>query len=363
MLRTLVPVGLALALALVGSATGRAAAAPLAPPVVQQPPAGAGLPGLAPERFPQRATGGRPVVLRGPGVWSTADLGYERRFALTPGDDGSDSVGLRFRFPRGAAQGPQDWYILHLRFAITLKARQAQGSVVVDGSINSYAAAMVQFDTAWHGQPSRTRILHTSLLGGDHASTTSGRRIEVRYANYLQRSSVQDGEAVLRFGVREFAGADVEHVEILSAALERTPDPPAEIDLDVVAPEHPVRVGEKFVVRYTLTNIGGRPARRVGVKVSAAKGLEVNGPARRTYGTILPETPIKGRFEVTARRNGTYDLSVGVSGGTGNPFVVVTVPVGRASEASSGLYGWTGAAVVLLALGAYFGRRTFIRKG
>jgi hypothetical protein len=296
-------------------------------------------------------------------VWSTADLGYQRRFGLTPGDDGSDSVGLKLGFSRGAAQGPQDWYILHLRFAITLKARQAQGSVVVDGSINSYPAAMVQFDTAWHGHPARTRILHTSLLGGDHASTTSERRIEIRYANYLQRSSVQEGEAVLRFGVREFAGADVEHVEILSAALERTPDQPAEIDLDVVAPADPVRVGEKFVVRYTVKNIGGRAARRVGVKVSAAKGLEITEPAHRTYGTILPKTPIRGRFEVTARRNGIHELSVGVSGGTGNPFVVVTVPVGRASETSSGLYGWTGAAVILLALGAYFGRRTFIKKG
>lgn len=245
------------------------------------------------------------------------------------------SASVDFELPPGARQGPDTWYLIKLHLAITF-VRPTGGSAYVSALTNGRAAAQIKFTPAPGGSIMSSSV---SLLAGSVKRTSSARRIELTYRNYLQDRGVRPGRNRLTVLLERTGNLRVSELVILrDSGVQVSRLRPARLKLDPILPRGSVRVGDQFRVAFTLRNTGDRPARNVLIAARpSSSNIKVVGQAARRL--PLLDGRASGAFRLRATRTGRYRLVLGAAADNANhPLVEIDVPVNdeAATSRSSG---------------------------
>jgi len=281
---------------------------------------------------------GQSVLLDSPGVWTLRDLGYSD--IVLPAGGGmliTSPSGITTRMtapvtyllPEGVSQGPDLWYIVHFHFQVELQEDTYGGTDVVSTLINfdlatrgAGAGASVEFKpTVRDGAP----VVDWNALGltdGLQTGTLESRQIEMRASNYISNPGVAPGENRLVFAAQELEGAKVATLRVFDdTSIEVTPLAPPQLSVEVTPGwEPPARGGDTFEVPYTVTNVGGWPAKEIVTGASYPYPED----ALRLVGNKSVTTPLldggqeaSGSFQFEALSPGQFDITVRVEGQTG----------------------------------------------
>ncbi len=179
-----------------------------------------------------------------------------------------------------------------------------------------------------------------------------GNHAVVDFSNYIGFMGVRPGLNTLTFKVQEFEGRVVENVVILpDSGIEYSPTSPPSVQLEIKAPDGPVRIGHTIVVPYKLINSGDTPAQDVKVGIlNPTQGLVTVGGATHEYESLTGE--VENAFVVEASP-GVHRLVVGAESRNGRPFADFVIEVLETEQSSgTGAARWVMApilGVVLLA--------------
>ncbi len=81
------------------------------------------------------------VTVDSHGLWTIAELGMPE--IVLYGEDAGSEESMDFLLPADASQGPENWYLIHLDFAITTLADATGGFAVVTASTNGFTSAQI----------------------------------------------------------------------------------------------------------------------------------------------------------------------------------------------------------------------------
>jgi hypothetical protein len=301
---------------------------------------------------PVGSAASQPALVDQPGVWSLGRLGSG---AIDfPLEGIVERRSIPFLLPQHARQGRPRWYLVRLHFTITFANSARAGTVLISALTDGRASAQIEFNVrrrADGGNTIRWRTL--DYIRGAQTKATTSRRVEVRFQNYLQFRGVRAGKNSLAIQFERFKGAEVESLRIhRDSGIEVSNTGPARLR---VLPEDDiieVTEGEEFAVRYTITNVGDRPALHVRVAPDFADRFQLLG--QRAQNRAVVRESLRGQFRFRARASGVYPLAIFVDSGTNHPGAVVEVRVSR-HETLAGMAAGIAprvTGVVLLALGA-----------
>jgi len=292
------------------------------------------------------AAAGQPVLLDSFGTWTLRDLGYSDIFmpagggtvvypaAYLPPRRYTDPV--KYALPDGAAQEPATWYVIHFHFEIELQEDSGEGGVNVFAESNSYMAGRIEFNVA---RRDGALTVDWNSLGGTEGwqlGTSESRRVEIRFSNYFQSHGVVPGENSLLFAVEEPDEARFAMLHVFDdTSVQVTPLSPPELRIDAgTVWRPPASPGDIFEVPYTVSNLGGWPAKDVVVGVSYPEdALRLLGEKSVTTPLIDGWTEVPSSFKFQALSPGAYDITLNVHGGTGgggDAGVMVTITADEA---------------------------------
>jgi hypothetical protein len=294
---------------------------------------------------PADAAAAHATLVHARGVWTLPMLGYgDQTFPLRRD---RERVTLAYRLPRGAQQGARDWYLVRLNFRARLGRRSGAGLAYVSALTNGRAAAQIKLEVARVRGRLHTTWSGVGLVDGRVERTTTGRTLDVRFANYLQLAGVRPGRNQLVFQYERYGNARFDRLRIIrDSGIEVSPLSPARLRLTVRLPSATVAVGDTFTVPFRLTNDGDRAAKEVVVTPQfAADALRLVGAPTRRF-PLLPRSA-EGAFRFKALAPGAYDVVLGVRSSTNRPAAVIRVPI-QPAGAKGGI--GAGAWLALLAL-------------
>jgi hypothetical protein len=276
------------------------------------------------------------------GLWTLSRLGAGGLELDAPGE----VEATRFRLPADAAQGHGRWYVIRLRFALTLAADSRPGLVYVSAATNGRTAAQVKA-RARQGEIEWSSV---GLIDGRVEGRARGRRIDVDFRNYLQIAGVRPGVNVLTVTLERVGPIRVERLHVFAdSGIERTQVAPAEIELRLGLPRGEVRVGDEFELGYRLRNAGDRPAHDVVIAVDFPRGgLALLGASQARFPQLVRTAA--GSFRFRALTEGRFRVALAARSSANRPAALVEVPV---SGAESGRFGYLAllAGAALLAVG------------
>lgn len=198
------------------------------------------------------------------GMWRLTRLGVTKPIKLDL--DGRISNGIRFRFPSGASQGPNGWYIGHLYATLEFASNTpSSGAAYVTASVGGAEWAQVRIRVARRNGRPYTEWASASALGGVIAGRARGYIAHIEFANYLTIPSVKSGEAALSFAVQRYYGAVIKRAIVMSdSGLEYSRLAPGRIKISLSG----VRVvhrGDSVVLYARIKNVGDRDVRGLSV--------------------------------------------------------------------------------------------------
>lgn len=191
---------------------------------------------------------------------------------------------FKFRFPPGAAQGPDTWYLLRMDATVVFAPGSPPGSVVVSGYTGRYAGAQVEFFAERHkGGGTGTSWSTVDLLKGSSEGRSKGRRAHISYRNFAQIRGVEPGLSVLTFEVERFGKARVQSVEIgPESGVYATPAGPVELEVGGGFADDELAVGETGELIVEVSNKSPRIEEDIEVTVQPRSDrLFVKGPAQQ----------------------------------------------------------------------------------
>jgi hypothetical protein len=264
-----------------------------------------------------------------------------------------ERVSVAYRLPAGAKQGAPDWYLVRLDLRLVLDPTSGNGLAYVSALTNGRAAAQVKLETRRGAAGLETTWSTVGLLDGRVERTTSARTIEVRFRNYLQLAGVKPGRNLLTFQLERYGDVKLRSVRILpDSGIEVSPLSPARVRLEVRLPEGEVAAGDRFTVRYRLTNAGDRAAHDVVVLPTFPESaLRVVGAPERRHEVLRSGQQTSGALTFEALAAGRFEVALAVRSSANRPAALIDIPV-RASGATASARGGIWVVVPLAALGA-----------
>jgi hypothetical protein len=302
-----------------------------------------------------------PTVTEGSGLWSLKRLGAGRLSLPVGGEFGKRSVAIAF--PKGAKQ-PRDplpdapSYVIHMDLSLTVSRFSKSGVVVVSGLTDGCPSAQVSVHVRGGQKEPAVRWTSTDLIHGVRGRRVEGRRVFLRFSNYLPFCGVRPGPTKLSFTLQKLGQVKLERAVILpSSGIEVTDRYRPQLRLRPVESSEVPVVGKKFTVGLSLENIGDLPARGVGVELRKNGGpVAISGSGLLKIGDLTGRTA--GRFEVVAKRAGEFQLDLQVVAGNANrPATTIEGTVVSAPSPGSvlpGLWLTLGWALAVLVSGVVF---------
>jgi len=83
-----------------------------------------------------------PVLIDSFGTWTLDDLGFGE--VAVPADQQVARVSVEYQLPSDAAQGPENWYIIHLHTQVEVAADSRDGLAIISVLHNGWASAQIQ---------------------------------------------------------------------------------------------------------------------------------------------------------------------------------------------------------------------------
>jgi len=248
-------------------------------------------------------------------VWDLKDLGYGELTLSC--QENTETVSIQYILPDNAAQGPENWYILHFNFVIQFSEQSEPGRCYVTAAANNYTCAQIMFETQREEGVLKIDYNTVDLMNGYNAWTTDARTIFVSFSNYLTVTGVKSGTNIMTFAVETYEGIDVTAIRILpSSGIEFTSMSPPDLKLDIMTLQDPPKVGEDFILGFKLKNIGDMPAKGVVVRVIyPMDALELIGPGYCDVDEL--DTVLEGQFQFEALKVGQHSLIVDVQTDSG----------------------------------------------
>lgn len=301
------------------------------------------------------------VEINAPGLWSLPRLSAHKIVFST--DRRLERSSIPFSLPSGASQGPKRWYLMKLHFTIEFAKASKPGFVFVSGLTNGRAAAQIEFyvqRSAPGGRVVRWRTL--DYIRGGRSGTTKNRRVEIRFENYLQFRGVRSGRNVLTIQLERYDGVEVESLTVHpDSGIVLTQTGPARLRIDVEPSSKRVSVGDEFVLRYTVKNVGQRPALRVSVSPEVRPGIEQLGA--RVHSKAVLRDSMRGSFRFRALEAGGFPVGIFVDSGTNHPGTLVEIRVSPAGTAIATITGLAPRVVgVLLLIAGLLVSRPVLRR-
>jgi hypothetical protein len=174
----------------------------------------------------------------------------------------------------------------------------------------------------------------------------------MRFSNYVSNPGVVPGENRLVFTAEEIEGAKIATLHVFDdTSIEVTPLAPAQLSVEVTPGwEPPASGGDTFEVRYTVTNVGGWPAKEVVTEVSYPEDLlRLIGDKSVTTPLLEGGDQAPGAFKFEALSSGKFDITVRAEGRTANmDETTVTATITSSKDVSKAMF-WTLVALVLAA--------------
>jgi hypothetical protein len=271
----------------------------------------------------------KPVVVDDFGLWTLHRLGYPDEVRHGTRSDLARPV-IHFGLPRGAAQGPQNWYLVRLNLRLTLAPDSEPGVVYVTATTDSATCGLVELKVS--GKPGAHRIAWTSvgIVDGVRQGTVAGDVVSLHYANYLQRSGVQPGSNDLDFQLAQREGVRVAELRIYagSSGIEYTPLGPANVRLTAGVPRTRYRVGQRFDVAFALRNVGERTAKRVSVHAQfPTSRLRLVASTGTRVASLTDQRVAHGHLTFIARSAGVASILLTANTSSNHPGDGVTVHV------------------------------------
>lgn len=270
-----------------------------------------------------------PVTIRDFGLWTLRELGYTDEVRHATNAD-YDRPRIFFGLPAEASQGPRNWYLVRLHVRLVLAPNSGPGKILLSATTNGAACALIEFRAAPKAGRPTIRWTSVGIVDGARSGSSSSRTVELRYANYLQKSGVRPGTNELDFQVARYGSVRIDEVRIFDdSGIEFTPLSPANVRLAATRTStRPVHIGESFVVHFSLRNRGDRAAR--GIRVSASYPaklllLKTRQPIR--IPTLRHGASATGRLVFVARRAGKTPIFVTASTSSNHPGDAITVKI------------------------------------
>ncbi|MGH3033222.1 MAG: hypothetical protein ACRDON_01530 [Gaiellaceae bacterium] len=275
-----------------------------------------------------------------------------------------ERLSVAYRLPAGAEQGEPDWYLVRLHLRLALDPRSGNGLAYVSALTNGRAAAQVKLETRRGAAGLETTWSTVGLLEGRVERTTSARTIGVRFRNYLQLAGVRPGRNVLTFQLERYGVVQLRSLRILpDSGIEVSPLSPARVRLELTLPEGEVAAGDRFTVRYRLTNAGDRAAQDVVVLPSFPEGvLRVVGARERRYEALRGGDRAAGAFTFEALTAGRFQVALAVRSSANRPAALVEVSVQTPTTVSGRGTSWLVAPAATLTAAALLAARRLRRR-
>jgi hypothetical protein len=259
--------------------------------------------------------------------------------------------------PADAAQGPERWYTIRLRFQIRFDPDSGPGFAWVTADTNGRTGAQIEFTTSQRGGRLRVRRTSVDIVNGQLEHVTSSPTTELTFANYLQTRGVRGGRNVWTLRLEQAGEARVERLEVFAdTAIVETRRTPYPLGLSGRLLDRTVHVGDTFRVAVALRNRTGERLADVAVvpRFDPAALTLVGRPA--TASRVLRGTT-RQVFAFRARRQGTHELLFLGSSSRNAPTGVLHVSV-LAPATSPGRTAavWTAAAAPAVLVAAWLVR-------
>jgi hypothetical protein len=309
---------------------------------------------------------GQSVLLDSPGVWTLRDLGYPGTVAPAGGETTlyTDPAApphrvygpIKYVLPGGSAQGPDIWYIIHFHFEIEFEEDTQDGTAEVSAMLNFSTsapfgtAALIEFNPVMRDGALVVDWNSLGLTDGWQKGTAESRRAEIWFSNYLPNDGVVPGQNSLLFAVKEYEGARVAALHVFDdTSIEVTPLSPPQLSVDVTEGwDPPAKGGDTFEVPYTVTNLGGWPAKEVVTEASYPEELlRLLGDRSVTTPLLDGREGVSGTFKFQALSPGEYDITLKVRGGTGGAYETTVTATITSREDVSKVRFWALVALVL----------------
>jgi hypothetical protein len=233
---------------------------------------------------------------------------------------------LDFSFPKGAKQGPNEWYTvtLHARVVIAQNARKNVAYLTVSTSVpgekNRWTSAQIEFDIKPKRHHTMVDVSSIGILRGLTHFETRKRIIEIAFTNYLQKRGVKGGRSDLHV---ELEGL-LRPYAITSAIV--LPD--TKVSETEISPPHlrirvrpvtrdPLVVGRVYAMKWKLSNDSRIPARAVDIDLEDFYGgIKVLGKSHYYYKEL--KGSVSGLFRYVPERSGRIEYYVSVGSTTAN---------------------------------------------
>jgi hypothetical protein len=262
------------------------------------------------------------------GIWTLEKLGYSD--LIFPCQQDTETISVEYSLPQHAAQGPRNWYLIHLNFRIEFSEQSQDGLCYVSAFTNKKSCAEIEFIPKREDGSLIIDWNTVDLINGPINYSSSSSTIDVSFTNYLQTSGVNPGLNVLTFALEKYGGAQVKSLKILqSSAIEYTAVSPPQLVMDVKPPKASVEVGDTFTIRFEVKNVGSLAAKDVAIQpLYPEQALQLIGES--SYSVASLGTSIKGSFTFKALIEGQHEVTIDVTTKSGirRPSASIEVPVG-----------------------------------
>jgi hypothetical protein len=248
-----------------------------------------------------------------------------------------------FDLPADARQGPEQWYLVRLRYRLWFRRDSGRGFAWVSSDTNGRTAAQIEYTTRRRRGRLDVRRTAVDLTHGQQERRSRSPRDALTFTNYLPYQGVRGGSNTWSIRLEQAGSARVARMEVLGdSAIVRTTRTPFPLSLDASSDGEESEVGGRFSVTARLA---ARPGYHLGDVVlrvlPESHGIQLLGqPIRRFHRFVGRRRTV---FSFLARRAGSYAITVVASSDANHPNASVQVHVSPKS-------GSTGASPTTWAL-------------
>lgn len=240
--------------------------------------------------------------------WSLGDFGYKQRYYELPTRQGYLQRVFHVRLPRDARQGYGTWYLLDLRFTVTLSTPRKPGIAWITATTRGDAATQTRMRVPRRGNGAVTHVATWNLFGGYAVWKTKAHRVAVVSRNYLPNGAVRGGGLAIPIELARYYGVGIRSVRISNrSSIVATGTGPPQLHARADPPSNQVQVGRRFRLPIELSNTGIGTF-DASVDLRSADQAFVDVRPRKLRLQRIAQSPVHDEFTVRPARVGLHSL-------------------------------------------------------